>query len=89
MIEFSIANSIFFIGTLFLIKNVLENKDNLNGFSLNGSILTATGMVFMSVGFLRINDIITFLISIPTLLFWAVVTFYLIRRKNENSTNSK
>lgn len=76
MSYFLIANGVFLIGTMFLIKTLRKNHSDLSGFDLKGSVLTATGMFLMLLGFLDIKDYSTFLISTPTFLFWLGVCAY-------------
>jgi len=79
---FTAGNLLFLMASYPLIKEAYKNKSSLNGFSLNGSVYTALGMIIMIGGFIVMNSTISVILAIPTLLFWITVSYYKIANKN-------
>ena len=71
---FMLANVLFTIGTLLLLKKVVINRKILNDLDLNGSILTTIALFFMLIGYLILEMHLPFLLAIPTTLFWTYVS---------------
>ena len=77
-----IGNIIMFIGTSLLIRTVIKNKDMLQGYDLQGSILTFVALLCLYFGFMAIGQWISVIASTITVLYWGfVVAFKLKYRK--------
>lgn len=53
-----------------------HNRDALRGFSFNGALLTAIGLVFMNIGYLSYNLYVNVLLSLPLLFYWIMVVYF-------------
>lgn len=73
---FNLSNSIFLMGTLLLIRRVVINKDKLKDFDAHGSLLNFIGMIISSIALIELKLYTSLLISIPTILFWMIVSIY-------------
>lgn len=71
---FMLANVLFTIGTLLLLKKIIINRKILNDLDLNGSILTSIALFFMLIGYVMLEMYLPFLFAIPTTLFWTYVS---------------
>jgi len=80
---FNIGNGLFLFSSYPMIKAAIKNKTSLRGYSFNGSLLTSMGMLFMIIGFLYLKSYLTAIIAIPTLTYWAIVTYY--NRRHERN----
>lgn len=85
-ILFSLANLFYLVGTIFLIRRVIKNRNALNDFDFYGSIINVIGMLITAYAFTKIESYFAIIISVPTILFWvmaAVYSFKNRRLKNE------
>ena len=73
---FSLANVFYLVGTILLAKKVIKNRDALNDFDFYGSSINVVGMIIMALALLNLNSYIAAIISIPTMLFWAIAAVY-------------
>jgi Ca2+/Na+ antiporter len=83
---FSLANLFYLLGTILLARKVIKNRDALKDFDIYGSSINFVGMIVMSFALLDLRSYIAAIISIPTMLFWAIAAIYSFknrRMKNE------
>ncbi len=73
---FAVANILFFISIFPMFVELWHNRDALRGFSFNGALLTAIGLVFMNIGYLSYNLYVNVLLSLPLLFYWIMVVYY-------------
>lgn len=73
-----IGNLICLIGTLLQIKEVVKNREALRGYSFLGSLLTFMAMIFFLTGFILLSLWTSVFLAIPTLVYWFLVTLYLM-----------
>jgi len=78
---FSIANLLYLVGTIFLIKRVIKNRDSLKDFDQYGSLINFIGMVINIMALIGLGYYITVMISIPTMLFWMLVSIYSFKNR--------
>ena len=69
------------IGTIPSIIAAIRNKKNLEGFSLIGALGILTGQTVFLFYFLLLQDIITSVLTLPLISFWAIVIFYKLKTK--------
>ncbi len=86
-ILFSLANLFYLVGTIFLIKRVVKNRNALNDFDFCGSLINVMGMLITAYAFIEIKSYYAVIISLPTMTFWAVTAIFSF--KNRNSKNDK
>lgn len=83
---FGLANLFYLVGTIFLIRRVIKNRNALNDFDFYGSVINVIGMLITAYAFTKIGSYFAIIISVPTILFWvmaAVYSFKNRRLKNE------
>ncbi len=75
-IEISLAagNLLLLVAAYPLIKSAWINRKSLTGFSKNGAGLTLLGVLFIWGAYIQMGSIINFLLLLPTILFWGIVT---------------
>lgn len=73
---FSIANLLFLIGTIFLIRRVIKNRNSLKDFDSIGSLMNSVGMLVNILALIELGYYTTIVISTPTMIFWAMVSAY-------------
>lgn len=73
---FSIANLLFLVGTIFLIKRVIKNRESLKDFDPLGSLINFIGMTINIMALIGLGYHITVIISMPTMIFWMLVSIY-------------
>ena len=78
---FNISNIFFLIGTSLLIRSVLKNRKILNGYDWLGAILTLTAMLTVEGAYVLLNFWVSLLFSLPTVVYWVLVTAYSIKNK--------
>lgn len=84
---FSLANLFYLVGTILLARKVIKNRDALKDFDPYGSIVNVVGMIIMASGLIDLKSYVAAVISLPTMLFWAVAAIYSF--KNRRSENDK
>jgi hypothetical protein len=84
---FSLANLFYFAGTILLARKAIKNRDTLKDFDLYGSAINFVGMVVSMFALVEITSYTAAIISLPTVLFWAIVTVY--SYKNRRTGNDK
>lgn len=78
---FTLANIVFTIGTLLLVRKVITNRNRLSDFDITGAILTTTALVLMLAGYSLLGMGASLLFTLPTFLFWLFVSVYSIKGK--------
>jgi len=81
LLVFDVGNIICLVGTILSIIAVIRDRDVLRGYSLLGSSLTATAMVFFLIGFIQLKSIVSVVSCTITTLYWLLVTSYLLIRR--------
>mgnify|MGYP003428569385 CR=1 FL=1 len=76
-----LAQGTFFIGTLFLIKKILKNRNSIKDFDTIGSLITFVGAIFMGLALYTSEMYGSVLLSIPGTLFWGFVFVFSIKHK--------
>lgn len=76
-----VGNILFTVGTLFLFKKVVNNRNMLNDFDLYGSLLTTMALFCMLIGYLSLQMYLPLLFALPTTLFWMFVSIYTLSYK--------
>jgi hypothetical protein len=77
----SLANFFYLLGTIFMIKRLFKNRKSLNDFDFYGSMINFIGMVVTAYAFIEIKSYIAAIISIPTMLFWAMAALYSFKNR--------
>jgi len=77
----SLANFLYLLGTIFMIKRLLKNRNSLNDFDFHGSTINFIGMVVTAYAFIEIKSYIAVVISIPTMLFWAMAAVFSFKNR--------
>lgn len=72
----NIANLLFCMGTILLVCKVYKNKNSLKDFDFEGSLLTFLGSLSMFIVLWIMNVNIALILSIPTIIFWGLVSWY-------------
>lgn len=80
---FSLANSFYLIGTFFLTRKVIKNRNALNDFDFYGSLINFVGMLINVVALIGTGSYMAVIISIPTVAFWAIVAVYSYKNRNK------
>lgn len=75
-ILFGISNGLFLIASYPMIKASMKNKASLKGFSFYGALLTTAGMFVTIIALIYLQTYTSALLAIPTLIYWAIVTYY-------------
>lgn len=83
---FILANLSYLVGTIFLTKRVIKNRNTLNDFDFYGSSINFVGMMIMAYVFFELKSYVAMIVSIPTMTFWAIVAIYSFKRKRENES---
>ena len=78
---FSTANILYLFGTIFLIRRVMKNRKVLKDFDFYGSLINTIGMSANILALIMLTFYITVVISIPTFLFWAAVSYYSFKNR--------
>jgi len=78
---FALANFLYLLGTIFLIKRLIKNRNALNDFDFYGSIINVMGMTITAYAFIEIKSYIAAVISIPTMLFWAMAAVFSFKNR--------
>ena len=78
---FNLANFCYLIGTLLLIRRVIKNRNTLKDFDPNGSAANLIGMVINAFALAGLGMFTTIIISLPTMVFWAIVAIYSFKNK--------
>ena len=73
---FSLANLFYLVGTILLARKVIKNRDALKDFDFYGSSINSAGMVVMAFALIELNSYVALIISLPTMLFWAIAAIY-------------
>ncbi len=77
-----VANICYLSGTIFLVSRVIKNRNSLKDFNIFGSLLNFIGMVVATFALVGLGYYMTAIIAAPTMLFWMVVTIFLIPKKS-------
>lgn len=77
----TLANILFLIGIVPMLFEFYNNRDALNGFSLLGSGITTIGMILMTTAFIIMDMKLAYISSIPTTIYWSLISIALIRNK--------
>lgn len=80
---FSSANLLYLSGTILLARKVIKNRDKLNDFDLYGSSINVVGMIVMAFALIDVRSYIAAIISVPTMLFWAIVALYSFKNRRK------
>ena len=78
---FSTANLLYLFGTIFLIRRVIKNRSILKDFDPFGSLINFIGMLVNILALMSLGYYITTIISIPTMIFWMLVSIYSFKDK--------
>lgn len=73
---FSLANLFYLSGTILLSRKVIKNRNTLKDFDLYGSTTNFVGMIVSVFALVELKSYIATIISLPTVLFWAIVAIY-------------
>jgi hypothetical protein len=74
------GNAVNLVAVLLLMRAVLNDRTVLRGFSVSGTFLTFIAIIGFEVGFFFMENYISFVLGLITLLFWFMV-FVLSFRK--------
>lgn len=80
---FSMANIMYMVGTIFLIRRVIKNRNALKDFDSFGSLINFIGMLINIFALIGLTYYITVIISTPTMIFWLVVSIYSFRNRRK------
>lgn len=80
---FGIANTMYLAGTIFLIRRVVKNKDELKDFDAHGSLINFIGMLVNIFALIGLTYYTTVLISTPTMIFWLVASIYSFKNRRK------
>lgn len=78
---FSTANLLFLVGTIFLIRRVIKNRNAIKDFDPIGSLINSIGMLVNIFALIGLGYYETIIISAPTMLFWAMVSVYSFKNR--------
>lgn len=70
------SNLLFLIGTLFLLKDVIENRNSIKDFNPTGSAINTIGMTFSGLYLAHVTSYLALALLIPTLIFWFLAFVY-------------
>jgi hypothetical protein len=83
---FNLGNVIFLIGVLWMIKELVKNRDAIRGYSIFGSFLTLLGTLLFNIAFYITNNLFSFWIGWPMVSFWLLAFIFSYEsRKAERS----
>ena len=80
---FSLANLFYLAGTILLARKVIKNRDALKDFDLYGSSINVVGMIVMALALLDLRSYVAAIISLPTMLFWAIAAVYSFKNRRK------
>lgn len=80
---FSLANISYLIGTIFLVRRVIKNRDALDDFDFRGSSINVIGMTINVVALVELQSYAAAVISLPTMAFWAITAIYSFKNRNK------
>ena len=80
-ITFDLANLLFFIGTVLLIKQAVKNRKSLKDFDVIGSLLTLSALLCTEIAYVNLNYWLSFALGIETVSYWLVVSYYSTKHK--------
>ena len=83
-ILFNLANLCYLIGTLLLIRRVIKNRNTLKDFDPYGSSTNFIGMAINAFALAGLGMYTTIIISLPTMVFWAMVALYSFKNRYDN-----
>lgn len=86
---FNAAYATFLVGTLLLTRTILKNRGALKDFDVYGSLLTFFGMIFSGIAVLTNGIYISFILLLPTLIFWGMAFFFSASNKFRKVNNEK
>lgn len=78
---FSLANLFYLVGTILLARKVIKNREALKDFDSYGSAINFFGMTIMASALIELKSYAAAVISIPTLIFWAVAAVYSFKNR--------
>jgi hypothetical protein len=76
---FNIGNLFLFIASFPLLKTLIQDRNQLKGYSPIGTTLTFFGIVLFSIAFFVDGVYISNFLNLSTMIFWGVASFYSIR----------
>ena len=80
---FSLANISYLIGTIFLTRRVIKNRNALDDFDFRGSSINVVGMTINVVALIELQSYAAAVISLPTMVFWTITAMYSFKNRNK------
>jgi len=77
----AIGNFVLFLGTCLLIKQVIKNRNSLEGYDLIGSFLTFFGLACVLVGLIVSSQWVSIVFTSWTVSYWCLVVIFKITRR--------
>ena len=77
---FTIGNTMVFLSSFLLFKTVWKNRKKIKEYNLIGSLFTFLGMLLFCIGYLYMEFYISFILALPTTIFWLFVNVFNIKR---------
>ncbi len=73
------GNAVNLVAVLLLMRAVLKDRNFLKGFSVSGTFLTFVAIIGFEVGFLFMENYVSFVLGLVTLVFWFLVFVFSLR----------
>lgn len=67
------GNAVNLVAVLLLMRAVLKDRRVLKGFSVSGTFLTFVAIIGFQVGFVFMENYVSFVLGLVTLVFWFLV----------------
>jgi len=83
----SIGTLLSLISTFPQFRAVLENRDNLKGYSPFGAALLALAMTSFGTAFVIMGNWFSFLCNVPIAVFWGTTAFYSYKSRKGGSNS--
>jgi len=80
---FSLANISYLIGTVFLTRRVIKNRNALDDFDFRGSSINVVGMIIGIIALIELQSYVAVVISLPTMAFWIITAIYSFKNRNK------
>lgn len=74
------GNAVNLVAVLLLMRAVLKDRNVLKGFSVSGTFLTFVAIIGFQVGFVFMENYVSFVLGLVTLVFWFLVFVFSFRR---------
>lgn len=81
------ANVVNLFAVLLLMRTIIIDRKVIKGFSVSGTFLTCIAGSGLTVGFLLLDNLFSFALSLFTLVFWVLAFSFSLRRYLQREKN--